>query len=1038
MKTTKLKLLGLVVSLFIQGLVFGQTTPVAKNGQLKVCGLKLCNQYGNAIQLRGMSTHGIQWYGWGSCLTAASLDALAYDWGSDVLRISLYVQEGGYETNPAGFTAQVNTLIEEATKRGMYALVDWHQLTPGDPNANLANAKKFFTDIANVHKNKNNIIYDICNEPNEVAWSRIKTYADQIIPVIRAIDSDAVVLIGTHGWGSMGISDGRTAQDIVSLPVNFPNIMYTFHFYAASHGDRYLQELDWASDRLPVFVTEFGTQTASGDGTNNFTMSQKYIDLMRNKKISWTNWNYSDDNRTGAVWTSGTCSNGPWTVARLKPAGVWIRERMLSPADDFPGGGTNVLPSVSITSPANNASYQTGAVVSINANATDSDGSISKVDFFVDGALIGSDVSSPYSINWTATLGTHSLTAKATDDKAGVSTSSSVSVTVTNPVTQSPYGGTVRPIPGIIEAEHYDLGGQNVAFNDLSAGNSGTAFRTENVDIEASTDIGLGYNVGWVQAGEWLEYTINVTQAGIYKLEARVAATAAGKTFRVELDGQNISGSLVVPNTGNWQNWQTVTATTPSLTTGQKIMRIFMESGDFNLNHVTFSSSVSNNAPQVTITSPSNGASFSEGTAITINANASDNDGSVSKVEFFRGTVKIGEDLTSPFSINWTGATAGTYALTAKATDDKNATTTSGAVSVTVTGIPNSSPTVSLTSPSNNASFSEGSSITLSADAADSDGSVSKVEFYRGTVKIGEDLTTPYSINWTGATAGTYSLTAVATDNRSASTTSSAVSITVTGIPNSAPTASLTAPTNNASFNEGASITLSANAADTDGTISKVEFFRGTTKIGEDLTSPYSISWTGATAGTYSLTAKATDNKGATGTSSAISVTVKANTNTCSGTATYVENGGYTEGSKVQNAGSLYQCKPWPYSGWCNGGSWAYAPGTGLYWSDAWTLVGACTATTAAAKVSGETYLVNNAPNPFEGTTTLTIQVEQSGETSLVIYDNFGKQVAVLANEYMTAGSYSYTLDGSLMKTGIYVCKLVNNGKVTNRTISKQ
>lgn len=313
-------------------------TPVAKNGQLKVIGLKLCNQYGNPIQLRGMSTHGLQWYGWGSCLTEASLDALANDWGSDILRISLYVQEGGYDTDPAGYTAQVSRLIDEATERGMYALVDWHQLDPGDPNVNLAKAKTFFTAIANAHKDKVNIIYDVCNEPNGVTWARIKTYADQIIPVIRAIDADAPILVGTHGWGSFGISDGRSAQDIVSNPLTFSNIMYTFHFYAASHGQEYLDELDWGSDRLPVFVTEFGTQTASGDGTNNFTRSQQYLDLMRTKKISWTNWNYSDDFRSGAVWKTGTCSAGPWTVANLKPAGVWIRERMLSPADDFPGG----------------------------------------------------------------------------------------------------------------------------------------------------------------------------------------------------------------------------------------------------------------------------------------------------------------------------------------------------------------------------------------------------------------------------------------------------------------------------------------------------------------------------------------------------------------------------------------------------------------------------------------------------------------------------------------------------------------------------
>lgn len=338
MRKTPIRFLWSLLMLLTASVTQAQT-PVAKNGQLRVIGTKLCNQYGNPIQLRGMSTHGIQWYGWGGCLNEASLDALAYDWGADVLRISLYVQEGGYETNPSGFTAQVNRLIEEATERGMYALVDWHQLTPGDPNYNLARAKTFFTAIATAHKDKNNIIYDICNEPNSGAtWAKIKTYADQMIPHIRAIDNDAVILVGTHGWSTFGQSGDGSLQDVINNPLTFPNVMYTFHFYANSHRTAYLNQLNAASDRFPVFVTEFGTQTASGDGDNDFPMAQQFIDLMRNKKISWTNWNFSDDFRSGAVWTTGTCSNGPWTTARLKPAGAWVRERIMSPADDFPGG----------------------------------------------------------------------------------------------------------------------------------------------------------------------------------------------------------------------------------------------------------------------------------------------------------------------------------------------------------------------------------------------------------------------------------------------------------------------------------------------------------------------------------------------------------------------------------------------------------------------------------------------------------------------------------------------------------------------------
>ncbi|MFC9916722.1 cellulase family glycosylhydrolase [Streptomyces sp. NPDC059862] len=311
------------------------TTPAAINGRLKVCGVKLCNQYGNPIQLRGMSSHGLQWYS--HCLTNGSLDALATDWNSDVLRISLYVQEGGYETNPRMFTDRVHQLIEMATDRGMYALVDWHQLTPGDPNYNLSHAKTFFTEIAQRHRGKTNLLYDIANEPNGVSWSQIKFYAEQLIPVIRAQDPVTPILIGTHGWGSLGISDGRNESDIINNPVQATNIMYTFHFYAASHGQEYLDALNRASDRIPIFVTEFGTQEASGDGPNNFTRSQQYLDLMAAKKISWVNWNFSDDERTGAVFKTGTCnSNGPWTgTASLKPAGVWIRDRIRT-ADSFP------------------------------------------------------------------------------------------------------------------------------------------------------------------------------------------------------------------------------------------------------------------------------------------------------------------------------------------------------------------------------------------------------------------------------------------------------------------------------------------------------------------------------------------------------------------------------------------------------------------------------------------------------------------------------------------------------------------------------
>ncbi len=192
----------------------------------------------------------------------------------------------------------------------MYVIVDWHMLDPGDPHHNLARAKTFFTEIAQRHGSKTNLLYEIANEPSGVSWSRIKSYAEQLVPVIRAKDPETPVLVGTRAWSSFGVSEGATESEVVSSPVNAANIMYTFHFYAYSHRDEYLKTLSRAADKLPVFVTEFGTQNYAGEGSDDFTMTQKYLDLMASKKISWVNWNFSDDERSGAVFKTGTCDKG--------------------------------------------------------------------------------------------------------------------------------------------------------------------------------------------------------------------------------------------------------------------------------------------------------------------------------------------------------------------------------------------------------------------------------------------------------------------------------------------------------------------------------------------------------------------------------------------------------------------------------------------------------------------------------------------------------------------------------------------------------
>ncbi len=156
----------------------------------------------------------------------------------------------------------------------------------------------------------------------------------------------------------------------------------------------------------------------------------------------------------------------------------------------------------------------------------------------------------------------------------------------TTSVTQAPYGGTRATIPGTIQAENYDLGGEGVAYHDLTPTNMGGQFRTtEAVDLESCNE--GGYDLGYTQNGEWYEYSVNVTTPGVYTLQARVSTNAAGKSFHVELDGQTI-GTIAVPNTGDWQTWNTVSITTPSLTAGNKVLRIVVDNAEFNLNWISF------------------------------------------------------------------------------------------------------------------------------------------------------------------------------------------------------------------------------------------------------------------------------------------------------------------------------------------------------------------------------------------------------------------------------------------------------------------
>lgn len=434
---------------------------------------------------------------------------------------------------------------------------------------------------------------------------------------------------------------------------------------------------------------------------------------------------------------------------------------------------------VKITAPTASTAFAAPATINITATASSTSVTISKVEFYNGTTKLGEDASSPYSYSWTnVAAGSYSLTAVATDNSGTKTTSDPVVVKVTGP--QTPYGGTPAAIPGVIEFENFDEGGNDNAYYDSSPGSEVTPvvnFRTnEDVDIENCTDAGGGYNLGYTVAGEWTEYTVDVKTAGKYDLVLRVACSGTGRTISITAKGVAIATNLAIPNTNGWQTWTDLAVNNITLEAGVQIIRVTIGATDYvNLNKMTFAAQAAPTPPTVAITAPATNAEYTVGQKVTINATATSTSSTISKVEFFVNNTSIGTDNTSPYTFDWTSTSAGTYAIKAVATD-ANALTGNATINVVVKAA--TPPTVSITAPATGTEFTTGDVVTINATASSSTSTVSKVEFFVNDVLKSTDNSSPYSYSWTATPAGSYVLKVVATD-ATGLTSNSSVSLVV-------------------------------------------------------------------------------------------------------------------------------------------------------------------------------------------------------------------------------------------------------------------
>ncbi len=213
--------------------------------------------------------------------------------------------------------------VEEATNLGMYVIVDWHILSDCNPMTYKEEAKAFFTEMSAEFRSYDNVIYEICNEPQNSPWdSVIKPYAEEVIPCIRANDSDAIILVGTNTWS-------QDIDEVVGNQLDDANTMYVVHFYAGTHKDELRNRVKSALDAgIPVFVSECSISDASGNGSLDYESGQAWVDLLNSYQVSFVTWSLSNKEESSALLRPDCTSLSGWSDEELSDAGKWWKQRI--------------------------------------------------------------------------------------------------------------------------------------------------------------------------------------------------------------------------------------------------------------------------------------------------------------------------------------------------------------------------------------------------------------------------------------------------------------------------------------------------------------------------------------------------------------------------------------------------------------------------------------------------------------------------------------------------------------------------------------
>jgi endoglucanase len=565
------------------GAALADVAPLSVSGNKILAGGQPASFAGNSLFWSNTGWGGEKYY------NASAVAWLKNDWKSRIVRVAMGVDEGGgYLQDPAGNKARVKAVVDAAIANDLYVIIDWHSHHAEDYRTQ---AVAFFEEMARTYGRSNHVIYEVYNEPLAVSWSgTIKPYAQAVINAIRAIDPDNLIIVGTPNW----------SQDVDAAsrdPIRGTNIAYTLHFYAGTHGQGLRDKAQTAlNNGIPLFVTEWGSVNASGDGAVAEAETAAWMDFLKTRGISHANWALNDKSEGASALVPGASAQGGWSAGQLTRSGT-LAKQIISGW----GGGPTPTPGCTRATPPARVqaeAYCNMAGIQVEPT-TDVDGG-SNVGYIDAGDWMTYDINVPTAGSYVVKYRVASAPGGGVIqlERAGGGT---VFGTVNVPATGGWQNWTTvqhtvnLPAGAQTVAILAKTGGFNVNWLDLSpAGSptpSGITIQAESFDAqsgvqtEATTDTGGGLNVGYLDAGDWLSYpAINLPAGGTYLIEYRVASLNGGGNLQLEeAGGSVVYGALNVPSTGGWQNWTTISHTV-TLPSGNRKFGIAVRNGGWNLN----------------------------------------------------------------------------------------------------------------------------------------------------------------------------------------------------------------------------------------------------------------------------------------------------------------------------------------------------------------------------------------------------------------------------------------------------------------------